>query len=76
MCIRDRPIKAANSTEVIGVMLVSVSMDSVLHDRDAVGRNDAFIHILLHLWVGFKVAVYQLFGFLARNAHAFGSFSY
>ena len=33
---------------------------------------DAFIHILLHLWVGFKVAVYQLFGFLARNAHAFG----
>lgn len=35
------PIEAANSTEVIGVMLVSVSMDSVLHDRDAVGRNAA-----------------------------------
>ena len=33
------PIEAANSTEVIGVMLVSVSMDSVLHDRDAAGRN-------------------------------------
>lgn len=51
------PIKAANSTEVIGVMLVSVSMDSVLHDRDAVGRNAA----ILTLIIGVLILAFAIF---------------
>ena len=51
------PIEAANSTEVIGVMLVSVSMDSVLHDRDAVGRNAA----ILTLIIGVLILAFAIF---------------
>ena len=51
------PIKEANSTEVIGVMLVSVSMDSVLHDRDAVGRNAA----ILTLIIGVLILAFAIF---------------
>ena len=51
------PIKATNSTEVIGVMLVSVSMDSVLHDRDAVGRNAA----ILTLIIGVLILAFAIF---------------
>lgn len=52
------PITEAGSKDVIGVMLVSVSMDSVMNNKDFLGRNASVIVLILGVLVfGFALFV-------------------
>ena len=52
------PVKETDSKEVIGVMLVSISMDSVLNNRNAIGSNAAILTLIIGVLVlGFAIFV-------------------
>lgn len=52
------PITGTGSKDVIGVMLVSVSMDSVMNDKDYLGRNAWVIVLILGVLVfGFAMFI-------------------
>lgn len=61
------PITGQNSDDVLGVMLVSVSMDSVMNNKDFLGRN-ASVQALIIGVIVFGLAVF-LSGRLVRPLH-------